>query len=60
MSEVGMIGPVLAKHMFQVQGADVLGRPVLRRRLRRGQVLEFFSLQPRCIVATEACFNAYL
>ena len=59
MSEVGMIGLDLAKHVFQVHGADALGRPVLRKRLRRGQVLEFFSRQPRCIVAMEACSGAH-
>ena len=59
MSEVGMIGLDLAKHVFQVHGCDGLGRPVLRKRLRRGQVLEFFSRQPRCIVAMKACSGAH-
>lgn len=59
MSEVSMVGLDLAKHVFQVHGADALGRPVLRKRLRRGQVLEFFSQQPRCIVAMEACSSAH-
>ena len=59
MSEASMIGLDLAKHVFQVHGADALGRPVLRKRLRRGQVLEFFSRQPRCIVAMEACSGAH-
>ena len=59
MSEVSIIGLDLAKHVFQVHGADAVGRPVLRKRLRRGQVLEFFSRQPRCIVAMEACSGAH-
>lgn len=32
---------------------------MLRRRLRRGQVLEFCSRQPCCVVAMEACSGAY-
>ena len=55
MSEVGMIGLDLAKHVFQLQGADGLGRPVLRKRFRRRQGLDFLSRQPRCIVAMKAC-----
>lgn len=60
MSEVSMVGLDLAKHVFQVHGADALDRPVLGNRLRRGQVLEFFSQQPRCIVAMEACCSAHV
>ena len=59
MSEVSVIGLDLAKHVFQVHGADAAGRTVLRKRLRRAQVLEFFGLQPRCVVAMEACSSAH-
>jgi transposase len=59
MSEVSVIGPDLAKHVFQVHGADAAGRAVLRKRLRRAQVLEFFGQQPRCMVAMEACGGAH-
>src|SRR5258707_858621 len=40
----------LAKHVFQVHGADPDGRPVLRKRLRRGQVLEFFAGLSPCLI----------
>jgi transposase len=59
MSEVSVIGLDLAKHVFQVHGADALGRAVLRKQLRRAQVLEFFGRQPRCVVAMEACGGAH-
>ena len=39
MSEVSVIGLDLAKHVFQVHGADEAGRAVLRKRLRCRQVL---------------------
>jgi transposase len=59
MSEVSVIGLDLAKHVFQVHGADASGRVVLRKKLRRAQVLEFFGHQPRCVVAMEACGGAH-
>jgi transposase len=59
MSEVSVIGLDLAKHVFQVHGADASGQVMIRKQLRRGQVLEFFGRQPRCVVAMEACSSAH-
>ena len=59
MNEVSTIGLDLAKNVFQVHGADASGRVVIRKQLRRGQVLAFFSLQPPCVVAMEACSGAH-
>ena len=47
MSVVSVIGLDLAKHVFQIHGADGSGRAVLRKQLRRAQLLEFFGRQPR-------------
>ncbi|RXV58549.1 IS110 family transposase [Roseovarius sp. A46] len=59
MSEIITVGLDLAKNVFQAHGADGAGQPVLRKKLRRGQVLAFFSeLQP-CVVAMEACGGAH-
>lgn len=55
MSEVIPVGLDLAKNVFQAHGVDALGHVVFRKKLRRGQVLSFFSQQPTCIVAMEAC-----
>jgi transposase len=60
MSEITTIGLDLAKHIFQVHGVDAEGATVLRRRLRRNQVLAFFSRFPRCVVGLEACATAML
>src|SRR4051812_14038424 len=49
----------LAKHVFQVHGVDAEGATVLRKQLRRAQVLEFFSRLPPCLVALEACATAH-
>jgi transposase len=59
MSEITTIGLDLAKHVFQVHGIDAEGTTVLRKRLRRGQVLAFFSRLPRCVVGLEACATAH-
>ena len=58
MGEVTTIGLDLAKHVFQVHGVDAEGATVLRKQLRRAQVLTFFSRQPRCLVGLEACATA--
>ena len=43
MSEIVTVGLDLAKSVFQVHGADGSGQAVLRKKLRRDQVLEFFG-----------------
>ncbi|MEO6360437.1 MAG: IS110 family transposase, partial [Sphingomicrobium sp.] len=35
MSEVSIIGLDIAKHVFQVHGADACGRAVLRKKISR-------------------------
>lgn len=59
MSEIITVGLDLAKNVFQAHGADGAGRAVLRRKLRQGQVLEFFGQLPACVVAMEACGGAH-
>jgi transposase len=59
MSEITTIGLDLAKHVFQVHGVDADGATVLRKQLRRGQVLIFFSRLPACVVGLEACATAH-
>jgi transposase len=53
------IGLDLAKSVFQAHGADEAGAVMFRKKLRRTQVLEFFSAQPPCTVAMEACGGAH-
>jgi transposase len=59
VGEVTTIGLDLAKHVFQAHGSDLSGAVVFRKRLRRGQVLEFLARQPPCTVAMEACASAH-
>jgi transposase len=59
MNEITTIGLDLAKTVFQVHGVDETGRAVLRKPLRRGQVVEFFAGLPRCLIGIEACATAH-
>ena len=54
MTEITTIGLDLAKSVFQVHGTDEDGRPVMRKKLRRGQMLGFFSGLSPCLVGMEA------
>src|SRR3954469_19486569 len=59
MGEVTTIGLDLAKHVFQVHGVDAEGATVLRKQLRRGQLVAFFARLPGCLVGLEACPTAH-
>jgi transposase len=59
MSQVSTIGLDLAKHRFEVHGVDAGGAVVVRRALRRGQVLAWFARLPPCLVGIEACASAH-
>ena len=48
--QVTTVGLDLAKNVFQLHGVDAHGRTVLRKRLARAKVLEFFATLPRCLV----------
>lgn len=56
---VTTVGIDLAKSVFQVHGADRDGRVVLRRRLARGRLLDFFAKLPPCRIGLEACASAH-
>ena len=49
----------LAKSVFQVHGVDAEGVVVVRRHLRRRQVLPFFEKLPPCLVGMEACATSH-
>ena len=59
MHDVITIGVDLAKSVFQIHGVDADGAVIVRRRLRRGQVLPFFKKQPPCLVGMEACATSH-
>jgi transposase len=59
MGEIATIGLDLAKNVFQVHGIDAHGAVLMRRQLRRAEVLAFFIKLPPCLVGMEACATAH-
>ena len=59
MQQVTTIGLDIAKSVFQVHGVDASGATIVRRQLRRSQILPFFAKLPRCLVGMEACATAH-
>lgn len=53
------IGMDLAKSVFQVHGADAHGKLVLKKQLKRSQVLPFFANLVPCKIGMEACGSAH-
>ena len=57
--ERNVIGVDVAKSVFQIHGTDARGTVVLRRQLRRAQVLSFFTQIPPSLIGMEACGGAH-
>ena len=50
MGEVSTIGLDIAKSIFQIHGVDVDGAVVIRKRISRAKLLEFFATLPACLI----------
>src|SRR6201981_1047275 len=59
MQTVTTIGFDIAKSVFQVHGVDAAGQVVVRRQLKRRQVIAFFQKLPACLVGIEACASSH-
>src|ERR1035441_4904272 len=57
--QVTTIGLDLAKNVFQVHGIDATEKVVVRKQLRRGQVMTFFEALAPCLIGMEACATAH-
>ena len=57
--DVTTIGIDLAKHVFQVHAVDAAGKVIVRKALRRAQVLPFFTKLSPCLVGMEACGTSH-
>ena len=49
----------IAKNVFQVHGIDAAEKVVVRKQLRRGQVMRFFEELSPCLVGLEACATSH-
>jgi transposase len=57
--EVIRIGVDTSKSVFQLHGVDAMEAPVLRKKLRRGEMRRFFATLPRTVIGMEACGGAH-
>ncbi len=59
MKQIIRIGMDTSKYIFQVHGVDAAEQPVLRKRLGRKQMLEFFARLSPTVIGMEACGAAH-
>ena len=59
MKEITTVGVDLAKSVFTVHGVDGMGRPVLRKTVRREKLMELVAGLPPCLIGMEACGGAH-
>jgi transposase len=57
--QINTIGFDLAKNVFQIHGVDADEKVVVRKQLRRSQVIAFFAALPPCLIGMEACASAH-
>ena len=57
--QITTVGLDLAKRVFQVHAVDAPGEVVVRKALRRSQVLLFFTKLPPCLIGMEACGTSH-
>ena len=59
MGQIIRIGMDTSKYIFQVHGVDGSEQPVLRKRLARKQMLDFFAKLPPTVIGMEACGTSH-
>src|ERR1700726_2620430 len=59
VTTIGLIGLDIAKNGFQVHGIDANEKVVVRKQLRRSQVIAFFAALAPCLIGMEACATAH-
>ena len=55
MDQISRIGMDTSKHVFQLHGVNAAEVPVLRRKLRRKEMMTFFEKLAPTVIAIEAC-----
>jgi transposase len=59
VNQIIRIGMDTSKYIFQLHGVDAAEQPVLRKRLRRKEVVAFFTQLPPTVIGMEACGAAH-
>jgi len=55
VDQVSRIGMDTSKHIFQLHGVDAAEAPVLRKKLRRKEMVAFFEKLAPTMISIEAC-----
>ncbi|WP_027690274.1 IS110 family transposase, partial [Rhizobium leguminosarum] len=55
MDQIIRIGMDTSKHVFQLHGVNAAERPILRKKMRRKEMVDFFATCPPTVIAIEAC-----
>lgn len=57
--DIQTLGIDLAKSIFQLHGVDADGTTVLKKKLRRGSLIDFLEKLPPCLIGMEACATSH-
>jgi transposase len=55
VDHISRIGMDTSKHIFQLHGVNAAETPILRKKLRRKEMVAFFAGLPPAVIAVEAC-----
>jgi len=59
VNKITTLGVDLAKNVFQLHGVDLAGTVVLRREVRRAQLVKTIAQLQPCLIGVEACGGAH-
>jgi transposase len=59
VDQIIRIGMDTSKHLFQLHGVNAAEEPVLRKKLRRQDMVTFFTRLPPTVIGIEACGGSY-
>ncbi len=59
MDEIIRVGLDTSKHVFQLHGVNAAEEPVLRKKLRRKEMMTFFERLTPTVIAIEACGGSH-
>jgi transposase len=59
MEQIIRIGMDTSKHVFQLHGVDASENPLLRKKLRRKEMISFFEALRPTVIAIEACGGSH-
>lgn len=59
MDQIIRIGMDTSKHVFQLHGVNAAEEPILRKKLRRQDMVAFFTKLPPTVIGIEACGGSH-